>query len=295
MRSSYNDFGFVVDEKSGELLGISLGYDHCAEHEWGIKELMNSFGLPEDPKIFGVEKRAITKSGEPDLQYFKGIIKDKKRHDILIFSDSYSWMDNEKEKEKSVRDNAKSSVPWYYLNDEKREEEDRIGCAWDQKSFAIVAQSPENKKRLGEIYEAFLDKDIILGLNGSSNPFAGEGLTFMIKSRFPQEAATRVYEVDKAQYELKEDFRKSGIENKIIKAFKKSKSSYHPFFALSPRRLDKEGMKKHNTKYPFWCWLNPSDQQNNNSGMFTVEQLELWIKGEGPIPMTEKQKEKRRG
>ena len=44
----------------GELIGVGLGSDFCAEHEWGIKKLKNRFKI-DDTKD-GIEKRAITTS-----------------------------------------------------------------------------------------------------------------------------------------------------------------------------------------------------------------------------------------
>lgn len=45
MRKAYNDYGtIVIDNK---FIGISLGYDFCAEHEWGIDGIKSRFAIPK--------------------------------------------------------------------------------------------------------------------------------------------------------------------------------------------------------------------------------------------------------
>ena len=43
--------------KEGTLVGIELGYSHCAEHEWGIQGIKFSLGL--DDSLRGIERRRI--------------------------------------------------------------------------------------------------------------------------------------------------------------------------------------------------------------------------------------------
>ena len=45
MRRAYQDFGFIIEDE--QFYGVSLGYDYCAEHEWGIKDMKEDLGIPE--------------------------------------------------------------------------------------------------------------------------------------------------------------------------------------------------------------------------------------------------------
>lgn len=60
------------------------------------------------------------------------------------------------------------------------------------------------------------------------------------------------------------------------------------WYALSPRWLSEKEKKANITKYPVIYWLNPEFQHRTNCGWFTVENLEQWIEGKGPIPKTNK-------
>jgi len=58
MRRAYSNFKFIEDESI--FIGVSLGYNHCAEHEWGIKGMYRVFGI--DTNKMGVDGRTISKN-----------------------------------------------------------------------------------------------------------------------------------------------------------------------------------------------------------------------------------------
>jgi len=58
MRRGY-DSEFLTSD-NGEIVGINFGADHCAEHEWGIKGIKQSFKLNDEETIFGINKRSVT-------------------------------------------------------------------------------------------------------------------------------------------------------------------------------------------------------------------------------------------
>ena len=63
MRTASQDYAIITSEDGKEFLGIALGYDYCAEHEWGIKEIKQRFAIPEaSKKNMGVASRSITKN-----------------------------------------------------------------------------------------------------------------------------------------------------------------------------------------------------------------------------------------
>jgi hypothetical protein len=85
---------------------------------------------------------------------------------------------------------------------------------------------------------------------------------------------------------LEEASEKCGIKQRIDE-INNNFSKLHPgcfdtplgYFALSPS-WKTNGESKH----PVMYWLNPRKQDKVNYGWFTVEQLEQWIEGKGPIP-----------
>ena len=60
-----------------------------------------------------------------------------------------------------------------------------------------------------------------------------------------------------------------------------TKSSYggRAYLCLSPQWISGDRKSQH----PVMYWLNPADQDKNNAGWFTVEELDQWIAGTGPV------------
>lgn len=276
---------FLVSEDKKTVIGVVLGGDFCAEHEWGIEDVKTAFGIPEnktysrgpmawwksilgiDKPVFGIEKRTITKlpegytklaSGETSfsLATYSGGKKEKAKMDVSFIgmSDNYSA--------KSLADRFADKVK---IETYRKSELDGW---WSDRDFLI---SSENKEFIRDIREAFDKKDIAIWVGKfSENPFEPAGFVIAIKSRIPEQNIKSMYEADEDYYNLQKTAAKTGIYEKLEKAERK-------YFALSPRWANEE-----KTEVQFW--LNPEDQRNNNFGWYTVKDLEAWIKGEGPIP-----------
>ena len=57
MRRTYNS-QFIFNE-DGTFVGLNLGADYCAEHEWGIRDLEDTFGINRN--LVGIKSRTIQK------------------------------------------------------------------------------------------------------------------------------------------------------------------------------------------------------------------------------------------
>jgi hypothetical protein len=110
---------------------------------------------------------------------------------------------------------------------------------------------------------------------GGGGVFQNGGLVLAIASKMPADKKQTMYDLDANHDKLLKASRKTGIEERLQKANKK-------YFALSPRWAEKD--KELTTKFPVVYWLNPFEQHLNNHGWYTVEQLDQWIEGKGPIP-----------
>lgn len=239
---------FIMHE--GVFIGIDLGADFCAEHEWGIAGIRNSLGIPSDctaPELHGIKGRTITRFDE--RMFF---FKKNKTHACLTFEGNSfggelrGWKCRE-------------------LDNDPKE----LATAWSERDFGIVVEK-SYAPYLEELYEAFKRHDIAIGIGGVTNPFQNGGLSIIIASRFPADVNEKVKAADADYVLLRKTAEETGIAKRLEKAGKK-------YFALSPRWADDEKTKVH-------FWLNPHDQHITNYGWFTVEDLDLWIAGKGKIP-----------
>lgn len=254
MRRGY-DSEFLTDD-NGEIVGINLGADHCAEHEWGIKGIKRSFNLNDSEEIFGIQKRMI--NAIPETLMFKEIkIKNKKYYVLILFRNIYGVNFDDEYKKWLPSD----IIPFSGKN---------LACAWDENSFGIMV-TKEYKKEIELLHESFQNKNIAIGVS-PSQVFSNGGLIFTITSKLSQEVINNIYEMDLDYYNLQEAAKSTGIYELLRKANKS-------YFALSPRWKDEN---KKELKF----WLNPEEQRKYNYGWFTIEELKDWANDEGKIMMT---------
>lgn len=269
MRAAFNDKEIVYDEDT--FVGLMLGYDYCAEHEWGIKGIRQAFGMNE--KGLGIKSRQITKS--PVMM--RGEFTNRGKKLYYITSNVCSWCP-EDELEKKTIESLKFSLNLFGDHE--------FYSAWDENHFGFAVKE---KSLIDQLWEAFEKNDVAIFSMGSNNPFGGSGLAVFIVSRLPKNFTDRMKEADEDRIRLHEAAEKTGIRQKIdarnVKIKKASGGWRTPYsyFALSPRWAEGENKKK--TKYPVIFWLNPQEQQHVNFGWYTVEDLELWLQNKGPVPM----------
>ena len=242
-----------IDDK---LVGFNLGADFCAEHEWGIKGIVREFGI--DGNKVGIDGRMVTVV--PKSLIYKDVTYEKMKCHLLVLVPYYY----REEDLKITKDVLRTWELYTY-----RLEENGITTAWDEKSFAILV-TDKYKNELKELYEAFLNLDVAVGI-APSKAFKNGGLKFCIKSQLPKETIQSIKDADLDYLALQKAVEKIGIK----KILEKAKCRY---YALSPRWKDDD-------KKEVIFWLNPMEQDKNNFGWFTVEDLKDWAKGKGKIPM----------
>ena len=239
---------------NNEFVGIDLGADFCAEHEWGIKGIVREFGV--DGNKVGIDGRMVTVV--PKSLVYTDITYEKQKCHLLVLIPYY------KDDFKISSDILKSWELYPYPLKEYD-----ITTAWDEKSFAILV-TDKYKNELKELYNAFLNLDVAVGI-APSEAFKNGGLKFCIKSRLPKETIQSIKDADLDYLALQKAVEKTKIKKILEKAGKK-------YFALSPRWKD-------DNKKEVIFWLNPMEQDKNNCGWFTVDDLKDWTNGKGKIPM----------
>lgn len=266
----------------GNFMGVNLGADFTAEHEWGIKRLNQCLGI-HDRTVMGIKRYLVGKIVE-------GVIVWMEEPDeaALIIEEPSKW--NERDKIDNVsRELTLSS----YSNTPD------FATAWDENSLGIRVKGEKNINKLKKVHEALLNNDAAIWLGGGGI-FDNAGLVIGIVSLIPKAMKEAMKETMKAAHEdrkkLKDASEKCGIKQRID-AINEEFSKKNPhcydtplgYYALSPS-WKTNGTSKH----PVMYWLNPRKQDKVNYGWFTVEQLEEWIEGKGPIPMTKKQIDEKR-
>lgn len=321
MRKAFHDYGFLADDDV--FIGISLGYDHCSEHEWGIKGIKSTFGIPEETtrKNMGIKSRTITKCPKtllfqkdgkdgavlwvgremwyPETKIDKELPRDFKDYKKQIKSD----IKCDQEIRKRYEDKGKT-----YYHDSK----DPMISSWCEEEFGVAVYGEEAVGWLEYLYEQFKKKNVaITRLNISGdNPFANASLSLVIVDRLPDYALDALYNADKKYLDLDEYEKKIGmvkIKEKAKKnAYKRNEGKHmgtykdlHYYMACSPRWINYEDAekrekekKKKGTKYDIMYWINYSDD-DDHAGWHTVEEIKEWLTGDKKL--TEVVKVKKEG
>lgn len=256
-------------------MGVFLASDYTAEHEYGIKKLLASFAI--DGTKMGLTGRTATRpphiwdrknaSGKFGLlkggQYVKGC---KLNASILIV-------------------NAVMGSPAQQLEYPLQPyTECDITGAFDSRSFAIAGFSDDGHAAVELLAEGIQTSDLVVMLGGAFvSPFGGAGLAIGRASMIPQSLAEEMYAHDEDVARLKKAAAATGLVQKADAArnYPGHQIWRQPYFALVPAWHTPESSIK--TSHPVVFFLNPVAQNLCRSGWFSVEELEAWLDGTGPV------------
>lgn len=261
MRRAYHDTQWMNDE-NGQCIGLILGYDFCAEHEFGVGHIHRKFKMKEGVPI-GLADRAVQTVPE-GLHFEKFAMKPqdrrKKAFDVAMLAFNAYPYDQAR-----FIEYAKGETTFY---GEPGKQD--ISTAWGKDDFCVMVRGEENIRNLERLHQAFLEKDVVISRPMVSGFLRNGGLTFGILSVTPQADKDRILAQDEAHARLMKAAEDCGIYAKLEAAGKR-------FFALAPGWAEKE------EGGALQFFLNPSDQKRHNHGWFRLDELEAWCEDRGPI------------
>ena len=249
---------FLYNEK-GEFAGINLGFDYCAEHEWGISPLNARLGISDNPNIEGFERRRVT-AGESACGGYVSV--DKEEYFYIYSANIKHLLPEEKNNLGNTMRALLTHIPIGVIT------EYGFASFWDETGFQIVLN--KDFANFGEkLLNAIRTNDVLLYLSGGKNPFGGHGLQIVILSKMDSDYLEDMRKKDADKNRLLACADATGIVDVLKKAGK-------GFYALCPRWAD-------DRKKSVVFWLNPMRQDCYNYGWYTVHELRLWAKEKGPV------------
>ena len=280
MRRAFQDVEAIQDED--KIWGVNLGYDLCAEHEWGVTGIKEQLGLKEpSKKCLGIQNKLIRNKegishGVIEFWMRKGssVSTTKKqgysRKQAYYFETSgiASWSSN---REQILHKGRVALISTYDIENDRK----NLWSEWDEKNFRLVTTNKDLYDALVGAYEA---GELTFGLSNNKNPFANSGLLMIDARAFSDELKAEMAQDELAHMEFMKKANK--VKGELEKKLKKKQLG---FFALSPKDINPGQKQEHNTKYDMVFWLNPQDQQTYNSGWYSVEELYQWAEGKGSI------------
>lgn len=268
----------------GQLVGIEFGSDFYAEHEWGIKELQEIFGVQGKPSVriesFSSQKEALKAIEDQEKKPF-GLEARKitGMHGHQVWSNLPTGGTSVRTKDELGTSRSHTlwavilqgdylggrPVHWGFFHPYFRDGLEVVAL-WSSREFGFAT---EDKSVVKEIMEAFARKDIALWV-GPKRGLQSGGLILAIASRVPYDVQEAMADSDREQLEMQKAVIESGITFRLRQA-------HRDWFALSPHRANDGGLE---------FWVNPIEQDRYNWGWFKMQDLEDWVKGRGKIVKT---------
>lgn len=257
-----------LKNKAGEICGLNLGADYCAEHEWGIDALKSLLGI-DDSNPSGLESRRIKTLPEENVFILDEVKKKKTGKTILMIEGRYV-IAGVKADLKSMDSRIKPYAP--------RGTQPDLATSWGKGGLCVIASKEEDKQNLRVLISALKAGDVALWLGGGG-VFQNSGLCLGIISKVDEESKEHMKAADEDKRKLTEAVSKTGIVETL-------KEAGRGYFALSPAwttTIKSTARGEMKTAHEVIFFLNPMEQTKYNHGWFSVEDLTAWAKGEGPI------------
>lgn len=282
MKKAFRNYNLIFDDRKQEAIGISLGFDFTAEHEWGIGGIEEAFGIQEiniDDHVkkikknkLGINTRIATTDKNIVTTYFTH--GEKSYYVFYVERTNHNYVE-----EKSLIDTIIKRFG-YVLDQDIQE--NGVFTAWSSGELCFIVG--EKHKELPEKFkEAAKKSNLFVGLLDNYNPFSNSSLTLFLVDRLTKNFKKSLLESDKDKIELRKADTATGIRDELEKKEsewieKYGKTSFRSpwsYLSLRPKWKTKE-----DTKYKVVYWLNPVDQKLVNSGWYTVEELMKWVNEE---------------
>ena len=159
-----------------------------------------------------------------------------------------------------------------------------IAAAWAEDGFRLVATGRAEREAVKDLTAAVHAGDLAAYLGGG---FDARGLVLLIVSCTPEAIKQEMMQHDLDKDRLASAALSTGIAERLKAA---DSDEYgllrtHGWFALSPAWRDEASRMGQplETAHEVVFFLNPVHQDRFESGWFTVEELDAWTRGEGPV------------
>lgn len=261
MRLATNSYEPVIIGDT--VFGVNLGFDFCAEHEWGFKWAARHLGRPATPTrdCLGVKARTTTKH-DPEFA-----IELVESGDALWLCGRAAYEINYTPLSEAAKGkpSSRNFEALYRFSRSKP-----FVAGWSGAGgFCVVGRNDDAQRAIRAAHDALIGDHCFI-VQGGDNPFGAGGLKLIDAALIPEGVDTDLRARDISALDLEDTVAASGIRERL-------RTAGCEYYALSPRWEDE-------AKGTFTFWLNPMQQDRNNYGWFSLADLEAWIAGEGPIP-----------
>lgn len=268
----------IVDD--GVVHAILLTGAGCGQHEFGVDALLRYASIPLTSRKEGIGDRSSTEGVRHVLfETFKGmnIPTTRKKTNVGILAIG---------QEAKYYPEDVCAIAKRYLSFHTP-----IHGAWDDRNLCVVGRDETTIQVLAQFAESARRGDLAIWYGTlSKNPFEKPGLVMAIPSKVPDRHKRTMLEADLATNRLADAAAATGIKARVdeANAAAPERASWlnRPFgyHALAPgwRLQSRVGGLPIETEHEVMFFLTPANKEHNY-GWFTIEELDAWLRGEGPV------------
>jgi len=283
MRQSWSDLE-LIGTSDDAICGISLGYDYCAEHERGHASMGQALGVghagtsgleqflskaidAQDPRMVLYERAKATKTIAAETR-------------LIFHTNARTSQELAAAKPNDGRlpaisvENGKSNRPLY--------------ASWNSDGFCIRAFGDDERDTVRRIHAALIQEDLMISSAASANPFGRGGLCLTILSAVHQSDHDSFAAAEDDARRLASAASATGIET-VLKTSGRTHRALQARWSHEMKTVlrntpegDRKPVPRPKSAHPVIFFLNPAGPAEQ-SGWYTVEELEAWCRGEGPV------------
>jgi len=276
----------IITLDDGTPCGISLGADFCAQHEQGHHPLARALGLGQAGNA-GLAQYLACPIAEDDARL--SLYERKKATKTIAAEVRLTFhVIPEIAQRLAEKKPASHSLPAVWVEDGVCNS--LLATSWGKDGLCIRAFGEAERQVTLDLHEAALKGDLLVSSSGDGgNPFARGGLCLTILSRMPQSVHDMVAAQEDERQRMQDAVDATGIEDTLKEAGLKwhaLKPKWSDFFKTIIREMpngERGTITRPETDHPVMFFLNPSEQSRFHHGWFTVEELEAWVRREGPV------------
>lgn len=258
----------------GETIGVHLAPNSVGQHAEGVDRLLRRLGAG-DADAHGIRTfdahaaTSVPRWSREDLSHREELWLDVEPGPMKLKSTS-SVLCVEGNATHAVGETARYSP------------RSIVTGAWDGSSFAVRGWDDAGRRIVDLLQEGTETRDLAVWVSGDIDLGHGH-LCIVRRSLVPSAMVAWFDDVAAGHRRLHAAADATGIAVRLagigpLMPFGRMR----PYHALAPAWIDAETAQR--SVHPVKFFLNPTEQDRNNFGWFTVEELDQWTEGRGPVP-----------
>lgn len=163
-----------------------------------------------------------------------------------------------------------------------------LAAAWDMRGFCLRAFGEDERAMVRALHHGLMEGQLLVTIGGSANPFGGVCLCLTLADRVSQATQDTVLAQQRDHAALLEAAAATGIGARLHAAGLRPRA-LTPRWAKTLHSVGRKGPDGTHTTHvlatthPVVFFLTPGWHTTGQAGWYSVEDLDAWIAGTGPV------------